>query len=182
MSVRGLELDLVAPARRGGRTGSLLLLLAVVASGAVGWQHRALHDELLQLEAQAGPGRSPAPAPSAMPVSAPRARQAVLEVQQAAQVAGRLNVPWETLFTALETAATPDVALLAIESEAGRRSVRLSGEARQLGALLAYVRSLRARSVLTDVFLHSHEMQAQDPQHPVRFSIAASWAGAGRSP
>lgn len=182
MSVRRLELDLVAPVRRGGRAGSLLLLLAVIAAGAVGWQHRALHDELLELEARAAPVRSQAPAPSATAVSAPRARQAVLEVQQAAQVAGRLNVPWDALFAALETAATPDVALLAIESEAGRRSVRLSGEARQLGALLAYVRSLRGRSALTDVFIHSHEMQAQDPQHPVRFSIAASWAGSGSAP
>lgn len=182
MSVRRLELDFMAPARRGGRAGSLLLLLAVTASGAVAWQHRALHDELIEREAQARAARSPAAVTSDAPVSAPRVRQAVLEVEQAAQLAGRLNVPWDALFTALETAATPDVALLAVESEAGRRSVRLSGEARQLGALLAYVRSLRSRPLLTDVFVHSHETQAQDPQHPVRFSIAASWAGAGSAP
>jgi hypothetical protein len=84
-------------------------------------------------------------------------------------------VPWSELFASAESAAMPDVALLSIESDTDKRRVKISGEAKHLEAVLEYLRFLAARPALADVYLQSHNVQKQDPQRPVRFTVNAQW-------
>jgi hypothetical protein len=96
-------------------------------------------------------------------------------------VPGRIQavppVRWDHLFQALETAANADVSLLAFEPSPQQRSVRLDGEARDLAALLDYLRRIDSAGPFVRVRLQSHQALRDDPQHPVRFTVIAEWGG-----
>lgn len=90
------------------------------------------------------------------------------------QAAAALGVDWEALYRHIDKATREDVALLAIvPSEAGR-SVQITGEARNLGAVLSFVEALR-RPPVTRAILLSHKTKTDDAQRPVVFEINATW-------
>lgn len=109
------------------------------------------------------------------------ARGVQLQVQRTAsrQAAGSIqaapSVRWERLFEVLERAASQDVTLLVFDPSPPQRQLRLEGEARDLPALLDYLRKLGAAGPLVQVRLQSHQTVRDDPQHPVHFTIVASW-------
>ncbi|TFW32307.1 PilN domain-containing protein [Massilia horti] len=84
-------------------------------------------------------------------------------------------VRWERLFQALASAASADVSLLAFDPAPQQRRVRLDGEARDLPALLDYLRRLGTAGTFVRVLLQSHQTLRDDPQHPVRFTVLAEW-------
>ena len=57
-------------------------------------------------------------------------------------------------------------------------TVKISGEAKDLNALLTYVKKLSTRKVFGNVFLQNHKIQQTDPQKPLHFSLLAYWKGA----
>lgn len=94
---------------------------------------------------------------------------------QSAVVAIRRD--WEALYRAIEQAAGKDVALLAVRPDSAGNAVQLSGEARHLGAALAFVDALR-QGPLGQAVLQSHQIKQNDPERPIVFEIAAAWPGA----
>lgn len=90
------------------------------------------------------------------------------------QAYAAIGVDWERLFGAIDAAVTGDVALVAVRPSVSRRTVQISGEARNLAAALAFVEALR-RAPLSQVVLVSHQLKQTDPQHPYLFEIAAAW-------
>lgn len=96
-------------------------------------------------------------------------------------VLASLKLPWEKFFTALEAIPPDDVTLLAITPEAKRGTVQLRGEARNLYAVLRYVKAIGSGGYFTDAELLEHEIGTQNPVLPVRFVIAARWEGIGGS-
>jgi hypothetical protein len=90
----------------------------------------------------------------------------------------RLSLPWDSLFLTMESAAGGEVALLALEPDAEKQVVKVSGEAKDFTALLNYVTRLEAQEAFGPVYLQSHQVQLQDPQRPVRFALHAVWKGA----
>ncbi|MCL2643885.1 MAG: hypothetical protein FWD51_00300 [Betaproteobacteria bacterium] len=97
------------------------------------------------------------------------------EIRFARRVIEQLDTPWLALFAAVETAYDDNVTLLGVEPEPERREVRLLAEAKDTEAMLAYVRQVRQSPVLRDAWLANHQVNLQDPLHPVRFSINARW-------
>lgn len=85
------------------------------------------------------------------------------------------NRPWQALFTTLESLASDDVALLSLTPDARKHQLRVTAEARDLGAMLAYHRKLEDTPALRDVSLVNHEFAEQVQGRPVRFSLVASW-------
>jgi Fimbrial assembly protein (PilN) len=67
------------------------------------------------------------------------------------------------------------VALLSIESDTDKGRMKISGEAKDLQAMLDYLRFLGTQPTLAEVYLQSHQVQQQDPQRPVRFVLSADW-------
>jgi len=100
-----------------------------------------------------------------------------LEVKQANDVLRQLSLPWELLFQSVESAAGNEVALLALEPDMEKRVVKISGEAKNFTALLNYITQLDAQEVFGPVYLQSHQVQQQDPNLPVRFTLLAAWRG-----
>ena len=93
----------------------------------------------------------------------------------ARMVVGHLTGPGEKLFVTLEGIDEPDVALLALTPDTRKRTLRIYAEARNFNAMLSYVRVLEQSRAFTQVVLVEHEIQNSDPQHPLRFSLAAAW-------
>ena len=84
-----------------------------------------------------------------------------------------LNIRWASLLLALEQSIDDSVTLLGLEP--GLRDIAIAGEARDIGALLDFIKRLQAASVFADVYLSKHEIILTSPYLPVRFNLQASW-------
>lgn len=100
------------------------------------------------------------------------------ELAVARETIQRLSMPWDNLFGALESAATDQVALLAIEPDPKSGTVVILAEGKDYAAALSYVLELSRAKTLSQVHLVKHELQESDPQRPVAFSVSASWSRA----
>jgi hypothetical protein len=101
--------------------------------------------------------------------------QLAQEVTRANEVLRQLTLPWEELFQTVESVAGRKVALLALEPDMEKRLVKISGEARDMPALLNYITQLEAQEAFGAVYLQSHQVQQRDPDKPVRFALLAVW-------
>lgn len=92
----------------------------------------------------------------------------------------QLNLPWRDVLDAIERATPPTIAVLTLEPDAHKQSVRGLAEAKTSDAMLAYIEQMKQESFFTEVILIRHEVIEQDPNKPVRFSFEAQWSGAPR--
>lgn len=177
--MRPLSLDFQRSPRRQNLAGVALLALGLAATAVAGIQYRELAEAIASREVQiAGLERTTPRKPAKTRQTEQEAQQLGVEIRRANQVVQELSQPWDRLFRAVETVGNKDVALLTIEPDAKKRLLQISGEARNLAAMLAYVRLLEQQTALTDVYLQNHHIQQQDADKPVRFSLAASWRAA----
>jgi Tfp pilus assembly protein PilN len=94
--------------------------------------------------------------------------------EQRGQVNGvirQLNTPWHDLFKQLESSTPKDVALISVEPDARRGSLRLQAEAKTLDSLLVYADRLQNQGVLGQLTYSKHETNDQDPNQPIRLSV-----------
>jgi Tfp pilus assembly protein PilN len=148
--------------------GLLLVVAAAVLGGRYLGQQQAWQAQLAMLNARA---RAPAVLPAAM-------RQPPVPEAQAAAVNTailQLNLPWRALRDAVQAATPPSVALLALEPDARKRTLRISAEARGSDEMIGYVEQLQRQDWFASVTLARHEINEQDPNHPVRFQVDAQW-------
>ncbi|NBA96734.1 PilN domain-containing protein [Pseudomonas sp. R5(2019)] len=108
-------------------------------------------------------------------LSAAQTREQTEHLEQMHEVSKQLRRPWERLFAMLEALPRENVALLSLTPDARKGQVRISAEARDLEAMLAFHKLLEASDELHDVSLLSHEIVAQVPEQPVQFNLSASW-------
>ncbi|SFW37735.1 PilN domain-containing protein [Nitrosovibrio sp. Nv17] len=102
-------------------------------------------------------------------------REARQEIRRANMVLNEIALPWGALFDSVERATGQDVALLAFQPNAAGRTMRMSGEAKGMPALLGFIGALEREPVLEDVYLLKYEIKQDDPQQPIVFSVMASW-------
>lgn len=169
--MRALDLDFVR--RRPAWPAWLLLAvgLGIAGDALLGWL--SLRDELAQLQRRRG-----VPQLVATPAKEPVNEQTQRELDAARQVLQELALPWEPLFLAIEGAIGADTALLSIEPDAGRRMVRIGGEARHYLAILNFMQRLEASQGLSGVHLLNHQVREEVAERPVQFMLAASWKAA----
>lgn len=157
--------------------GVAVLAAAVVGLAAGGLYYQSLMEATGEWDARAqaversAPGRQTA----AGPVDEKAMRAMAQEITQANQVLRELSIPWDKLFHAIEDSAGKDVTLLSMEPDATKRIAKIAGEARNLAAVLDYVRHLEQQAVLRDVYLQRHEIEQQDPEKPIHFNVMARW-------
>ncbi len=162
-----LQVDFVAERRSSPWLGWLLLGIAgfvAVDSGVSYHAARTATREAEALLAQRLPaGRAPAKVSPAE----------VAEVRESVQ---RLSMPWDDLFVALESAASENVTLSAIEPDTRAGTVTISGDGKDYLAALTYVLNLSRTEGLQRVQLVRHEHKANDPKGPVSFAVSAAWS------
>lgn len=83
----------------------------------------------------------------------------------------QLNIPWQQIFEDLERLTPPDVALISIEPDGARTSVKFQAEAKTLSMLLTYAAALQQQGVFGRITYSKHETNEQDKNKPVRLSF-----------
>jgi hypothetical protein len=167
-----VTLDFAAPRGRTTLAGVALLMIGLLALTAAGFEYYSLNSRRAGLELRlAASLRQSRPDPRSDARTA-RANDA------AAGVATELGTPWTALLADLELASRDSagrVAVLAIEPDHEKHRVRISGESRDLTGALAYLDRLQTGSTLQFPMLDSHEVVADDKEHPLRFTLTADW-------
>lgn len=152
------------------------LLIACLILGLQGWQYRQLalgigasKTELARLNAQMQLKQGGKDARRGNPLET--------EIGYAREVLLQMDAPWQDLLDAVEESSSEDISLLGIEPDPKQKEVRIIGEAKDYPAVLDYIRHLEASVPLAGVHLQHHQIQSQDPEHPVHFILGAEWRG-----
>ena len=168
---RTLSIDFVRRTWRIDRVALALLIAAALLGAAALWQMRAGREALATLEAELATQQRAgqhAVAVRAQTTIGPERTRAMNDAIR------RLNLPWEDILVALNKAASPQVALLALEPEPSNSIIKLQAEAKSFEAMLAYQRELEA--LFPEAILTRHEVLLKEPGAPLRFSIQTRWA------
>jgi len=176
--MRALWLDYRAGPEK-SPAGAVVLVVGVLLATAVFLEYRALQDELSAWESKVAQIRKSGQRGASGAPRNPRELDAVAkEVQVARDAIQRLSLPWDTLFGALESARTSGVALLVIEPDPGKSTVKITAEAKSDSDMLDYVERLQAADALAGVTLTGHQTKQGDPLKALRFVVVASWVKA----
>ena len=174
--MRALALDLQNSHRAPSWPNILLLLAGLITTTYLANHSIKAFSEIDALEEQqsALQYRSGHSATSARS-STLSAERLQAEVKQANAVLDQLGLPWGPLFEDIESTPRDKVALLSIEPDCQKRIIKISGEAKDLGSMLGYIRGLQQKGSLAGVYLKSHRVQEQTAERPVHFVVMASW-------
>lgn len=157
--------------------GLVMLASALMVLTLVGVYYLELAGEVVSREAKAGQAITPGQLIAGQRI-ADKSRgtaDTALEIKHANEVLQQLTLPWGKLFQAIESSSGKQVALLAMEPDAEKHVVKISGEAKNMAAVLDYINRLAMQEVFSNVYLQSHQIQQQDPEKPVRFALLAAW-------
>lgn len=146
-----------------------LLLVAVAYAADVGWSYAKVKQDLDARAAEL----------ASLPMRAQEARyepgNLEKELAFARATIHRIALPWNELFRALGTSKVEGVDLLSVEPEIDSGTVRVTAEAKDLTAMLAYLARLESNRHLRSVGVTRHEIRASEPRRPVLFTVVASW-------
>jgi hypothetical protein len=178
MPMQALDLDLLAGRRPVSALGVVLLLAGLVALAMVAFDYFDARGELQRVQSRQLRGR-----PAALPDDGARRRDppAVaaaprLGVRDIGRIDAQLRLPWDQLLHELALHADANVALLSIEVQADRRTLRMTGEARSMDDVAAYVGRLRTSRWITVATIASHEERLAGAVKVLRFSLDAGWS------
>jgi Tfp pilus assembly protein PilN len=90
----------------------------------------------------------------------------------------QLNLPWRAVFEAVEAATPQTIALLSLEPDARRNSVKGIAEAKDSEEMVRYIEQLKKQSFFSNVFITMHDINQLDPNKPMRFQFEAYWRSA----
>ena len=174
--MRALTLDF-QPRRRSGPLGWSLLVAGVVLAVACFLAQQHLDDQASQQQGhlQHAQRELTGDSGSKAGLSPAETREQAQNLAEMRKVSQQLRRPWERLFAMLEGLPREDIALLTLTPDARKGQVRISAEARDLEAMLAFHQRLEASDELSDVSLLSHEIVANVAEHPVQFNLSATW-------
>ena len=108
----------------------------------------------------------------------PATKKSAITDAQAAVVNGaiaQLNLPWDEVFDALETATPPTIALLSLDPDARRNTVKVLAEAKDSDGMVHYIEQVKKQELFTSVIITMHDVNQLDPNKPMRFQFEASW-------
>jgi Tfp pilus assembly protein PilN len=169
--MRHLQLDYVAHPAGARWLGIGLLAVAALAGAKQADVFVSAKREIAQLESRLV--RLESRDRPAMKVALPEST--LREIRRANDVIERIALPWDRLFRAVESAAGEKIGLLGITPDQKSGTVEVGGEASDLNAMFDYVKRLQRQPALARVYLLNHKLNDQDPQHPIRFTVTASW-------
>ena len=113
--------------------------------------------------------------------STPRVREFSQEIRkeivQANAILDQINLPWEALFDSIEHAASEEITLLSLQPNVYNRTLRISGEAKDMSELLDFVEALERELIFENVHLLNYKIKQDNPHKPIVFLLTAVWIG-----
>lgn len=97
------------------------------------------------------------------------------QLAEANNTVDALSVRWDDLFVMIEGAGSKGLGLLSLVPDPRNHSLRISGEAKTLDDVLAYVGRLDQQPVLTEVALISYQTAERKGSPSVEFTVTAKW-------
>jgi Tfp pilus assembly protein PilN len=174
--MRALALDFI-PRRNVARfVAAMLCAFGLISAACLAYAYRGLQAEVVAAQARLQVLQRKYPVRAT--VAPPRKDELAGlqdELKRARQVIDRLSLPWDSLFRELEASVDVQVTLLGLEPDTEKNKLQITAEASSLGAMTAYVRRLRDLPSFQEAYVVSHQVQAPDPQKPVRFVVSAQW-------
>lgn len=167
-----VRLDFAGPRVRTTVTGVVLFIFGLSAVAAASLEYRAVSARRASLELELAAALRRSTHDPADRMHAARLNE------EGVAVARELGTPWTAMLADLEEASRDNegqIAVLSVEPEHDKHRIRINGESRDLSSALAYVQRLQASRSLRYPMLESHEVVADDQQHPVRFAVTADW-------
>ena len=152
---------------------AVVALLMCVAAGALGVRLLA---QQRQDQAQLNAALTRAKAPVMVAVAVPRTPISEPQAASVNSAVMQLNLPWRALHDAIGAATPASIAMLALEPDARRRSIKITAEAKTSDAMIAYVEALKEQELFNGVALTRHEINELDPNKPIRFQLEAEWS------
>ena len=168
-----LGINFVQRPRFSSSLGLLLFVVGVAAAGAVAVDYLDAREELERVEAKQARLQRPDAALRPKASTAPVARD---DAQAVERVASQLRTPWDAMLHEIELRADPAVALLSVEAQGQKRSLRLTGEAKEMADVVAYVGHLRESPWIKAAYLTGHEEKQVGAVRVIRFSLDATWS------
>ena len=170
-----LGIDFIEHRRFASPLGLLLFAVGVAAMGVVIVDYLDAHEELQRVETQHARLIR-----QVRHDAVPRRRESVPIVvkgdeRAAERSVSQLNLPWNALLHELENLADPGIALLSIESQGQTRTLRLTGEAKTIADVVAYVTRLRESPQIAAATLSGHEGKQAGAVEVIRFSLDVDW-------
>ena len=173
--MRALGLDYIATGRT-HQIGAVLLVVGVLLVTFALLQYRSVHNQVSAHQSALAEIRKTEKRAQENAPGSPRDLDGIAhEVTLAKQALQRLALPWDDLFLALESTPVNGIALLAIEPDSDKNTVKLTAEAKSAEDMLDYVVRLQAVVGLADVTLANHQIKQNDPLRLLRFAVVASW-------
>lgn len=169
-----LDIDFCRRRARTGTGGVILLGAAVLlwaACSAWLW-HAYAENDRARANVEAAEHRTLAQRHVVKPAPTPAAK---LAEKQSQAVLRELTVPWQTLFALVEDYPDHDVALIGIDQNPAQGQIRITAEAKNPDAMIAYLKYLQTSVVLREATLTGHLVEDNVPGKPVRFQITAVW-------
>jgi hypothetical protein len=160
----------LAPKPRNGLGISLAMLALAVAAiwlALLDWKQlnksRLLDEQLATLQVKR--------AARAVPI---QSRQQIDEAKQWTQLRLEKDFPWQSVFQAIERTSSQDIELLEFHPDKSNRLIVLSGEARNIDGLLAYLQELSIKTTWTNVHLTHQEKIQHGTLETISFEIKAA--------
>jgi len=169
-----LDIDFLRARRRVSTFSVLLLLVGLVATVVTLSEYVDARDAYDRAELRQSREQRLAQRDSVIPRRT-GATAAQTEEPAVQAVVTRLRLPWDGMLAELERHADASVALLNIESQGLGNGLRLTGEARSMDAVVAYVGRLAAAPQVRAATLSGHEERLSGTVRVVRFSLDLTW-------
>ena len=166
--MRSLHLDIVR--RRPSWPGWVVLIVGIALAADIAVQHQRLRDHANEMQ-------YPVAVRKVSTRGEPISQETQRELDGARRLLQELVLPWDTLFRSVEASVDKDTALLAIEPDADKRAVRITGEARNYRAVLDFVLRLEKTPGLSRIHLLNHQIREEVAERPFMFTMTASWGG-----
>jgi hypothetical protein len=167
------DLDLAGGIRRPSALGWLLLAFGVIASAGVLHEYDVLENRVAEETRALTRARRMGDGGRVAPTRPPPGEA---ELKPALAVARVLNRDWQALLSSIgNAAADPGVALLEVEQDGAKGSLKIAGEARTLPEVFAFAKRLEVDDVLREVRLSGYTLRRDGPTPVIGFSIQARW-------
>lgn len=175
--MQAIAINFAKRPRSASKLGVALCLFGAGAICMAAWSYIDAQAEVDQAQTRLARLQRPKAAPRPSAAATSTANVARREDDKSfTRVSTQLRRPWSGLLGEIEASSTPAVALTSVESQGQTRTLHMSGEAKTMADVVAYVNRLRQLPHIESVYLSQHEeKQSAGGVGVIRFSLDAVW-------